>query len=374
MLSLDDFEIQEPDPEAIRLSIARSTAQQRHMALLCIEQAKLCRIICKILKTAYSEDPVGHIGTFFTNEEFHEKRAVVSTRIKLDDHKLSICEEELTRWREEVPSEVMQAHPTPSPTDPVDQAPYLHRALLSLLYFAALLSLHRSRASHGENCSKIRYAAAQSNEVVMDLYRADLMRLIPATAISCLIPVAISHLHDMRSPEVTLRREAQRRLEECKQVLRELSDAHIAAEWAINFLSFVESQVKRKERKKMTGMMTGEILWDMQNPQSIPGPSSMFTFSPNENQGSGSGHSRTTTDFDTSTACNDRDRSSDCAAQPAGVPINNAAEKPSVPGLSPDDFSSMINFPEMWLDMAGAQEVMMDTDWMNETQNSANLE
>jgi hypothetical protein len=369
MLSMDDFEIQEPESKETKWTVATSAAQQRQLAHICIEMAKLCRIISRILKAAYSEDTVGHIGTFFVNQEFNDKAKATTACKRVDTQKLSLCEEELRKWKDEVPEEVLHAHPTPSPTDPADQAPYLHRALLSLLYFTALLSLHRPLASSKKNCSKIRYAAAQGNEIVMDLYRADLMRLIPAAALSCLIPISISHVHDMRSPEETIRREGQRQLEECKQVLRELSDAHIAAEWAINFLSFVGSQVKQKEHKKLTGMMSGEIRWEMQDPQSMPVSSPNLTFSPEGNQGNGNDYPSNTPDTGNISA-----HTNDFIMQRATAPSNGVTKQANGSGQSPDDFSSLINFPEMWLGMAGGPGIMMDMDWIDQNQTPVILE
>src|ERR1700733_13597921 len=98
----------------------------------------------------------------------------------------------------------------------------------------------------------VREAAAQVNSIVMDIYQADLTKYLPATGISCLFPVSISHIFDMESGDPMVRREGRHRLEECKQALRELADAHIAAEWAVNLLTYVESranapaQVNRK--------------------------------------------------------------------------------------------------------------------------------
>jgi hypothetical protein len=236
MLTVEDFDLMPLASEMSQWNTANSAAQQHQLAIIFIEQVKLCRIISKILQAAFSEDLVGHIGAFFRKGEFEG----LSQRNQVDSRELALCEQELRKWREEVPGEVLYTPPAPSSAK-ADHALLVHQAMLSLLYFTALLSVHRPSAAAHTNCGKIRQAALQSNIIFMDLYKLDIMRLMPATAISCLLPVAISHVHDIRSMDHRIQREGQRQLEECKQVLRELSDAHVAAEWGVNFLTFIEA-------------------------------------------------------------------------------------------------------------------------------------
>lgn len=120
-----------------------------------------------------------------------------------------------------------------------EQAPLVHRALLSLLYYTGLIMIHRQRdpSSPAEESprSLVREAASQVNKIIIDMYAVDLMKDMPPTVISLLFPTSMSHILDIKSRDALIRQNGAQKLEECKQALRELVDGHFAAEWAVNF-------------------------------------------------------------------------------------------------------------------------------------------
>jgi hypothetical protein len=218
----------------------------------------------------------------------------------------------------------------------------------------------------------IRYAAAQVNRVVMDLYQADLVRHLHATGISCLIPVSISHINDLNCGDASIRREGAQRLEECKQVLRELADTHIVAEWAINFLSFAASQARYRGtvRRRVAGMMSGEIKWNMQGQQQPPEQAILAwpTAQLGQRKPSQTELNMAVAPFSAQIA----DARLSEVNQPANVDqisLGNTTTTSSS-ALSPDDFSNMISFPEIWLGFIGTSESMLDMDWINNNQAS----
>lgn len=261
-LTLDDFDIQSPASPGTPWAVARDVNSQSQIALIFIWQSKLCRIMSHILQLAYDENHMGHTGILYPR---HDSDAIGDTCAEsqspsaLTLERLKSCEEDLSQWRKSVPENVLHESPLPMVDAPHELAPYVHRALLSMLYFVAIFSVHRPciKASGLSKTTGIfgdeqalsphqnmRYAAACGNKIVMELYQSDLMRHLPAVGISCLLVISFSHVYDLQSDQEA-RREGTRRLEECKLALGEMAEALPAAEWAGKFLTTAAAYVTR---------------------------------------------------------------------------------------------------------------------------------
>lgn len=369
-LTLDDFEFIESRSTNVRMIGAQDLTVQKQLATLCVQMVGICRIIGRVLQSAYAETSMGNIDTLFFNSLPKSGRTVV------DPQKLKKIEEDFRQWKNNVPPGVLHASPTPSPSMEHEQAPLLHRAMLSMLYHTGLIMLHRQRASPSteemldeqsaslapEEAPRaiVRRAAAQVNSIVMDIYQADLMKYLPATGISCLFPVSISHVFDMKTDDPILRREGRHRLEECKQALRELADAHIAAEWAVNFLTYVESQVNAPtpSNRKLKGMISGEIQWAGTTP-----PLGADNVQTRVRQEVEQPRDVTNGIF----AVDGAGQSFEAIAQPSAalhenlIPANGATSDLT---STPDTFPDLINFPQMWLNFAEAQGNSPGTGWL----------
>ena len=149
-----------------------------------------------------------------------------------------------------------------------------------------------------------------------------------------------------------------------KQLLIEHSDAHIAAERALNFLKFSASQVRRKGTapRRPSGMMRGEIEWDI-NPQAqqLLG-TSMVLVTP-ESQPD---EVHPVVDQSASHAQWSGETQSKQITPSHG---NGSLERPNITlkaSYSPDLFSDILNFPQTWVDVAGTVEQIADIDWMGE--------
>lgn len=372
MLTLADFEIYEPASPETQWAVPKDVGTQKQLASICIGMAKICYVLGKVLQVAYDENSAGHIGTLYSNQDLDAADTMPApNKTHMEIQRLRSCEEELRKWKEEMPEDALHQSPIPNFSLLHEQACLLQRAMLSMLYYTAILSLHKPRilmsssvhvmeqiaVSNGPYASRrmIRYASTMTNKIVMDLYQADLMRLLPATGISCLIPVSISHVLDMRSFDENTRREGFQRLEECKQALRELADAHIAAQWAVNFLTFVASQNNHTSvsHTRVSGMMSGEIKWNFQSQsQSAVGAQNLTP--PSEGNHSLSNEMFGVFDL----------------ATPGPLHTQNAVTVSLDKQLSnfanpTDDFSDTIYFPEMWLNLAGASDTVLDMDWVD---------
>lgn len=235
-LTLSDFEHgTEHDTNQSKL-LMQSPEVRKQLATICIQTAAVCRIITRVLLAAYQETSTGNIDILYTSSTPKEvKPDIEPTRLqRIDD--------EFRDWQNSTPKEALHLEHIIAPASRIEQATLVHRALLSTLYHTGLILLHRQRkiGSLSMSCDGsrelVRNHATQANKIVMDMYIADLMKDMPPTVISLLFPVSMSHILDMKSRDATLREQGRQRLEECKQVLRELSDGQLAAEWAVNFL------------------------------------------------------------------------------------------------------------------------------------------
>lgn len=247
-LTLDDLENQGNPLTNYNGNEFDTIRARRQLPTICIQLASICQAITSVLHAAYHETSTGTIDILYFNAN------PLSGISHMEPHKLKDLEDAFRIWSENAPAQCLHATPTPLPFAKHEQAAVVHRALLSMLYHTGLLMLHRQKSppadqqGHAEGDrpewrAVVRDAASEVNKIIMDIYTADLMKDMHATVVSCLFPVSVSHLLDMRSRDPVLRREGRRRLQECKQALREMTDGHVAAEWAVNFLTYVEARV-----------------------------------------------------------------------------------------------------------------------------------
>lgn len=210
-----------------------------------IQTVRICRLITQALLTVYQETTTGNLDIIFTNSiSQHEPSRPKS-------HEIQEISTSLKRLLED-----LHFHPDGHTIRPEDEhALQVHQALLAILCHYGQLLLHRERQPTERNAqeqlesrTKVRIAATHVNKILMDVYSADLTKNMPPTVVSCLIPVSISHMVDLKSDDPVHRRESRRHLEECKQVLRELADGHPAAEWAVSFLTYVETKVNTRPK------------------------------------------------------------------------------------------------------------------------------
>ncbi|KAK5047422.1 hypothetical protein LTR84_006518 [Exophiala bonariae] len=240
-LTLDDFDWYEGRDDT-RTGIGKqSLSVQKQLAAMCIQTAALCRIITRVLLAAYSVTSTGDIDILYFNSTPEQGRLMIQPTI------LRNIEEEFRAWYTNIPSDVAHCSPIFASSLRHEQAPLVHRALLSILYYTGLIMIHRQRdpSSPAEESPRnlVRDAASQVNRIIIDIYAVDLMKDMSPTVISLLFPTSMSHMLDMKSRDAIIRRSGAQKLQECKRAIRELVDGHFAAEWAVNFLNCVESKV-----------------------------------------------------------------------------------------------------------------------------------
>ncbi|KEF52111.1 uncharacterized protein A1O9_11737 [Exophiala aquamarina CBS 119918] len=245
-LTLDDF-AHDSSPRPIPMPYGNPSFEARKFAEIAIQTVHICRLIKQVLLTAYHETTTGNIDILYLNKSSKYES------LRSESQGLRDVERSFEKSLEDVHSPIEIQ--TIGSED--EQALQLHKALLSILCHYGILLIHRPKHVNERNNnlrdqvasrSRVRSAAIHVNQILMEIYTADLAKRMSPTIVSCLIPVGISHIQDMKSKNPAVHREGRRHLEECKQILMELLDGHTAAEWAVSFLTYVEGKVNDPPR------------------------------------------------------------------------------------------------------------------------------
>ncbi|KAF2199870.1 hypothetical protein GQ43DRAFT_433009 [Delitschia confertaspora ATCC 74209] len=248
MLTLDDFEIGViPDsvsciPKDCR--VAKDVGMQRQLAIMCIEKAKLCLCISHVLSKQYC---------VLNNNQglMNDRTTMMLLPKKLDPEtsEVKACDAELQKWVNELPEEAKYTE-APSGENCLD----LHNALLHMVFFATLSALHRPQvlpsqgtpagASNGGIAQElldisrrnVRRAASAITTISQRLDTLDLVKYLPTTGVTVLLPAIIIHLLDIKAPEEETRRSSLRGFCQCMQVMGKLRDLYAAADYSTAFL------------------------------------------------------------------------------------------------------------------------------------------
>ncbi|KAK5154986.1 hypothetical protein LTR04_005881 [Oleoguttula sp. CCFEE 6159] len=253
MLTLKDFDTA-PLPDSIACiptdcSSLRDQVKQRQLAVMCIEKAKLCLCISHVLSTQYSVlgNNLGVLG-----EEGHTKTTMMLLPRKLDPEACEVkkINEKLQRWEEELPEEAQYRVPSWQDIARGNGAIVLHSALLHMVYFATVSALHRpqvlpSTAWPVRNAAmdlldisrkNVRRAATEITNIAQNLLTLDLVRYLPTTGVTVLLPAIIIHLLDIKAPDEATRRASLHGFCQCMQVTGKLRETYAAADYATAFL------------------------------------------------------------------------------------------------------------------------------------------
>ena len=268
-LEVEDFEFQTV-PDSLTDSIPQSVSQQRTYAQLCITWVKLVCIFGKIFKAAYPESGAGKTAVLYSNQQLEGTDKMPSEARQLNMDQLKQYEKELSQWQQEVPDHMWHAAPLPSSPAELERAELAHRGLLSMLYYTALIILHRPQRLPSDLMSTstetsetpvednsramVKFAAGQITKIAMDFYEADMVDVLSGTCISCLIPASINHIFDMTSPNQIVRLEAHQRLEQCKAIFQSFSDQQYAGPWSLNIINHIVGQIHQQNKaNQMSG-------------------------------------------------------------------------------------------------------------------------
>lgn len=246
LLTLDDFEIAAV-PDNISCipadcTVARDVAMQRKLAICCIQKAKLCLCISHVLSKQYC---------VLNNNQglLNDRTTMMLLPKKLDPQKSDVkhCDAELKKWQDELPDEAKYEEAS-SGNKSID----LHKSLLHMVFYTTLSALHRPQvlpSAPVAGCSNeeasellessrrhVRTAATAITGIAQKLDSLDLVRFLPTTGVTVLLPAIIIHLLDIKSPDEETRRTSLRGFCQCMQVMGKLRDLYAAADYSTAFL------------------------------------------------------------------------------------------------------------------------------------------
>ncbi|KAL6703186.1 hypothetical protein ACN47E_010115 [Coniothyrium glycines] len=250
MLTLDDFEIA-PLPENITCipadcRVARDVDVQRQLAVMCIEKARLCLCISHVLSKQYCVLNNNH-----GPQNDRTTMMLLPKKLDSENSEVKLCDEKLQRWVAELPEDAKYSD-TPSGIAAIDLA----KSLLHMVFFTTLSALHRPQVlpnSQGGPAStpakinveselldvsrrNVRRAASAITSIAQRLDTSGLVKFLPTTGVTVLLPAIIIHLLDIKAPEEETRRSSLRGFCQCMAVMGKLRDLYAAADYSVAFL------------------------------------------------------------------------------------------------------------------------------------------
>ncbi|KAK5134943.1 hypothetical protein LTR08_005894 [Meristemomyces frigidus] len=261
MLALDDFEtyILPEGPSCIpeQSTILRDAEKQRQLAIMCIEKAKLCICISDVLSVQYSVLFNNH-GVLSAEGTTRTTMLLVAKKLDPEVDEVEACDKALKEWKENLAVEAQYVEPRWSDVDSGKADLILNRSLLHMIYYATLSALHRPqvlpstamppRSTHSDQLESsrkaVRLAATTITSIANCLHNLDLIRYLPTTGITVLLPAIIIHLLDIKAPDEETRRASLQGFCQCMQIMAKLRDIYAAADYSTAFL---EAAIRKAE-------------------------------------------------------------------------------------------------------------------------------
>jgi hypothetical protein len=250
MLTLDDFELA-PIPENISCVpsdclVARDVGLQRQLAIMCIEKAKLCLCISHVLSKQYCVLNNNH-----GPQNDRTTMMLLPKKLDAETSEVKDCDEVLQNWVDALPQEAKYMD-TYSGVNSLD----VNRALLHMVFFTTLSALHRPQvlpSSQGGPANiaakinipsevlevsrrNVRRSASAITSIARRLDSLDLVKYLPTTGVTVLLPAIIVHLLDIKAPEEETRRASLRGFCQCMAVMGKMRDLYAAADYSTAFL------------------------------------------------------------------------------------------------------------------------------------------
>jgi hypothetical protein len=252
MLELSDFETVALPAELVRMlggcSAVKDTSIRKTLAAMCIELARLCVCISEVITAQYSVASNKAMG--------HQNITTVSAtkNTPADPGDIIRCDRQLEQWYKELPPN-LQFFPSEAQAAAANNGckiTYVHQAILKGLYLTAMSALHRPQSLPSSadvapelrqfSIRKIRESADHIVNMYDDLRAQDLIRYLPNTGVTCLVPAIIVFLGDIKSSHPSTRQAGLRKTQVCREALQALQDMYASAELACASL---ESALRR---------------------------------------------------------------------------------------------------------------------------------
>jgi hypothetical protein len=244
MLTIDDLDIEpfDDDMESGQDQPLIPNADERaSTGLMCVQLAKLCVLIGKVVSSQYS--------TLSTLPGVPPTTMVVSRRDEEHIEALRRFDKELDDWLQTLPPNVRGFESTTANIP--HSCSEIHWAMLNMAYLTTVNVLHRGqalqpmsgtaevKAVQNSSKSKVKHAARSITKVSQNLLRNDQVRFLSLVGVTALIAACLSHMLDIRSGDEDVRDASTFRLYQSLEVLQSLRGIYGSADAAVSFLASV---------------------------------------------------------------------------------------------------------------------------------------
>jgi hypothetical protein len=291
LLTLEDFDL-EPFEESYQdQSLAPSAKEARATALLCIELAKLCVCIGKVVSSQYAM-----IRTQ-PDQDIPHTVMVVSRRDEKSADELESRERELKEWFDALDT---HAHRAGSITnvDGAHSCAEVHWAILNITYQTTINVLHRAQALkpsqeaedartvQARSRTKVKDSARTLTKLSQSLLHNDEARFLGLIGVTALIAAYLSHMLDVTSADEDVRDASTFRLYQTFEVLNSMRQIYASADAAVTFLASVSRKAGVSVPTSTIEQPSGSA-----NGIAIPSPSGRLVTDRKERRGFSNSHS-----------------------------------------------------------------------------------
>ncbi|KIW33348.1 uncharacterized protein PV07_00205 [Cladophialophora immunda] len=241
-LNLDDFDF----PSSPEDQSCGTTEKDRILAIITVEMARLCSCINRTLSARYSTTIICRANTLLSQMSEPLTPHGVMT-FETND-----CAAQLSGWLHDLREEARWTKKDEELSTVADSSLTLHRIMLQMTYFTAVNDLYRSQVypsaeeqylARGINDKvrqqyrKILFRAAERTAALAEaVFRHNLMRYMPSSSTSVLLPSIVVHVLRIREcPEIADVGTIQG-LFSCLRLMEALTEKYSCAKRAMNFL------------------------------------------------------------------------------------------------------------------------------------------
>lgn len=232
LLELADFEL-ETTPNG-------NSNKLRPLAIMCIAKAKLSLRISHILSM--------HHGCLKAKGSIRTAAMLFSS--PPHGQNAEVIVKSLEEWREDLLPQARYTPPSLLDDSPGESCLAVNRAFLHMLYYTALSALHRpfllptgSEPPHANwsnemtlSLNSVQLAADSMTEIASALQCQGLVRYLPPSMITVLLPAIVSHLLNIFDNKRHVPSTGLQSFNKCMEIMNELRNAYAAADYSLVFL------------------------------------------------------------------------------------------------------------------------------------------
>ena len=244
ILTLEDFDLDPLEESYQEQALMPSAKENKSTALMCIELAKLCTCIGRVVSSQYT--------TVRTqpDQDIPHTVMIVSRRDEGRAEELESCDKELNEWLQALEINAKRTSSATGEENP-HSCSEVHWAILNVAYQTTVNVLHRAQAlkpiPESEEArkvqlssrSKVKESARNLTKLSQTMMRHDQIRFVGLIGVTALIAAYLSHMLDISSADEDVRDASTLRLYQSLEVLHVMRGIYASADAAVSFLASV---------------------------------------------------------------------------------------------------------------------------------------